>query len=142
MPGKENEKKQITIRVDNELLAEARAQAEQAGTGFALIGNGARSSDVTGAVTGDIDLHIGGTLFMNSTPSATAWLGNSVTGSGSNYTVTATTGTGTGTLGLKLVDNDSIFDIDNMPLGGTGAGNGNFTGQVYTIDRTTTTVAG
>src|SRR5262249_20016761 len=66
----------------------------------------------------------------------------SLSGSGSNYTVTATTGTGTGTLGLNLVDNDSIFDIDNMPLGGTGAGNGNFIGQGYTINRTTTTVAG
>jgi hypothetical protein len=65
----------------------------------------------------------------------------SVTGSGTNYTVTAATGTGNGTLGLNLVDNDSIVDLNNAPLGGTGAGNGNFTGPVYTINRTTTTVA-
>ncbi len=56
-----------------------------------------------------------------------------VTGSGSTYTVTATVGTGSGTLGLNLVDDDSIVDTVGNPLGGTGAGNGNFTGQAYTI---------
>jgi hypothetical protein len=66
----------------------------------------------------------------------------SVTGSGANYSVTVTTGSGSGTLGLNLVDNDSVLDADNVPLGGTGAGNGNFTGSVYTIDKTTATVAG
>ena len=59
-----------------------------------------------------------------------------VSGSGSQYTVTANTGTGSGTLGLNLVDNDSILDASANPLGGTGAGNGNFTGQSYTIDKT------
>ena len=59
-----------------------------------------------------------------------------VSGSGSQYTVTANTGTGNGTLGLNLVDNDSILDASANPLGGTGAGNGNFTGQSYTIDKT------
>jgi hypothetical protein len=50
--------------------------------------------------------------------------------------VTATTGfNGAGTLGLKLVDNDSIKDLAGNKLGGTGLGNGNFTGQVYTIDK-------
>ena len=57
-------------------------------------------------------------------------------GSGTTYTVTATTGTGSGTLGLNLVDDDTIVDGVANPLGGTGAGNGNFTGQVYTIDKT------
>jgi hypothetical protein len=57
----------------------------------------------------------------------------SVYGSGTTWTVTANTGSGTGTLGLNLVDNDSIIDGSGTPLGGTGAGNGNFTGQVYTI---------
>ena len=57
-----------------------------------------------------------------------------VSGSGASYTVTANTGTGSGTLGLNLVDNDSITDGTN-PLGGSGAGNGNFTGQVYAIDK-------
>ena len=59
-----------------------------------------------------------------------------VSGSGTTYTVTASTGTGNGTLGLNLVDNDSIRDGSTNPLGGPGAGNGNFTGQVYTIDKT------
>ena len=59
-----------------------------------------------------------------------------VSGSGNQYTVTANTGTGNGTLGLNLVDNDTILDTSANPLGGTGAGNGNFTGQSYTIDKT------
>lgn len=51
------------------------------------------------------------------------------------YTVLADTGSGSGTLGLDLVDNDSITDAATNPLGGPGAGNGNFTGQVYVIDK-------
>ncbi len=57
----------------------------------------------------------------------------SVTGIGTTWTVTANSGTSAGTLGLNLVDNDSIINADGVPLGGAGAGNGNFTGQVYTI---------
>ena len=58
----------------------------------------------------------------------------SVTGSGTTYTVTVNRGTGDGTLGLNLVDDDSIKNSDNTPLGGAGTGNGNFTGTpVYTI---------
>lgn len=57
----------------------------------------------------------------------------SVTGSGSTWTVTASTGSGTGSLGLNLVDDDSIRDLATNRLGGTGAGNGNFTGAVYTV---------
>ena len=56
-----------------------------------------------------------------------------VTGSGSVYTVTASGVTGNGTLGLNLVDNDSIIGGD-VALGDAGTGNGNFTGQVETID--------
>ena len=63
-----------------------------------------------------------------------------VSGSGSQYTVTANTGTGNGTLGLNLVDNDTILDTSANRLGGTGSGNGNFTGQSYTIDKTAPTV--
>lgn len=59
---------------------------------------------------------------------------SSVSGSGTTYTVTASTGTGNGTLGLNLADNDSIVNSVANPLGGTGSGNGNFTGQVYTVD--------
>ncbi len=60
-----------------------------------------------------------------------------VSGSGSIYTVTVNTGSGDGTIRLDLIDNDSIVDGSGNKLGGTGAGNGNFTaGQVYTIDKT------
>jgi hypothetical protein len=58
-----------------------------------------------------------------------------VSGGGDTYTVTASTGAGSGTLGLNLVDDDSIADPADNKLGGTGAGNGSFTGEVYTIDR-------
>ena len=64
----------------------------------------------------------------------------SVSGNGSQYTVTANTGTGNGTLGLNLVDNDTIVDLSANRLGGTGLGNGNFTGQSYTIDKAAPTV--
>ena len=64
-----------------------------------------------------------------------------VTGSGTTYTVTAGTGTGGGTLGLNLVDNDTIVDAAGNKLGGTGTGNGNFTGPVFTIDKTAPTVS-
>jgi len=60
----------------------------------------------------------------------------SVTGGPTVYTVTASTGSGDGTLGLNLVDDDSIQDAATNKLEGTGANNGNFTGQVYTIDTT------
>lgn len=61
----------------------------------------------------------------------------SVTDSGNHitYTVTANSGANDGTLGLNLVDDDTIVNVNNTPLGGAGTGNGNFTGQVYTITR-------
>ena len=65
-----------------------------------------------------------------------------VTGSGSSYTVTASSGSGSGSLGLNLVDDDSIQDGATNRLGGTGTGNGNFTGEVYAVDRTAPTVVG
>src|SRR5215217_3087997 len=61
-----------------------------------------------------------------------------LSGSGTTYTVTANTGSGNGTLGLNLVDDDTIVDAASNKLGGTGAGNGNFTGQTYTINKDTT----
>lgn len=85
------------------------------------------SESVTGVDSADFSL-------VNSGLTAPSVTG--VVGSGTTYTVTANTGTGSGTLGLNLVDNDSIIDGSANKLGGTGAGNGNFTGQVYTIDRT------
>ena len=57
-----------------------------------------------------------------------------VTGSGSVYTVTVSGLTGNGTLGLNLIDNDSIKNLTNVPLGGVGSGNANLTGQVATLD--------
>ncbi|MCJ7434295.1 MAG: cadherin domain-containing protein, partial [Anaerolineales bacterium] len=54
---------------------------------------------------------------------------------GATYTVNVNTGSGNGTLRLDIVDDDSILDAANNPLGGAGAGNGNFnTGEVYTIN--------
>ena len=59
-----------------------------------------------------------------------------VSGSGATYTVTVNTGSGNGTIRLDVVDDDTIVDAAGNPLGGTGAGNGNYTsGQSYTIDK-------
>ena len=59
---------------------------------------------------------------------------SSVTGSGSSYVVTVINVSGNGVLGLNLVDDDSIVDAYGAPLGGCGAGNGNFTGQAYALN--------
>jgi DNA/RNA endonuclease G (NUC1) len=64
-----------------------------------------------------------------------------VTGSGP-YTVNVNTGTGSGTIGLNLVDDDTIADGVGNKLGGTGAGNGNFTGAVYTVQKAPLAPAG
>jgi hypothetical protein len=57
------------------------------------------------------------------------------------YTVTVSTGTGDGTLRLDLIDDDSILDIVDNPLGGAGAGNGNFTaGELYTVAKSAPSV--
>lgn len=60
----------------------------------------------------------------------------SVTGSGNNYNVQVNTGTGNGTIQLNLIDNDSIRNSVNAALGSTGPNNGNFSGQVYTVNKT------
>lgn len=58
----------------------------------------------------------------------------SVAGGGTTWTVTVSTSAGNGTIRLDVIDNDTIVDADPTPLGGPGAGNGNFTaGEVYTI---------
>ncbi|MCG2683351.1 MAG: GEVED domain-containing protein, partial [Planctomycetales bacterium] len=60
----------------------------------------------------------------------------SVAGSGDTYTVAVLAGAGAlGTVRLNLVDNDSIVDAAGNQLGGPDANNGNFEGEVYTIDR-------
>lgn len=64
----------------------------------------------------------------------------SVTGVGSTRTVNVSTGTGAGTLRLDVTDDDSIVEGTGAPLGGLGAGNGNFTaGEVYTVAALTAT---
>ncbi len=56
--------------------------------------------------------------------------------SGRTYAVGVQTGSGSGTLRLDVLDDDSIADGAGNPLGGIGAGNGNFiSGEVYTIEK-------
>ena len=57
-----------------------------------------------------------------------------VTGSGAVYSVKAIQIQGSGQLRLDLVDDDSIRNSLNVPLGGIGPGNGDFQGQTYQID--------
>jgi hypothetical protein len=83
------------------------------------------SASVTGVDATDFVLVPGG--------SVTGATITGVTGGGTTWTVTASTGTGAGSLGLNLVDDDTIVNAGLVPLGGAGAGNGNFTGQVYTV---------
>lgn len=52
------------------------------------------------------------------------------------YTVTVNSGSGSGTIRLDVLDNDSIIDVDNNPLGGSGAENGSFSsGEIYNIQK-------
>ena len=59
-----------------------------------------------------------------------------ITGTGSSYIVSVNTGNGDGTLRLNLTDNDSVITNLGLPLGWEGAGNGNLSGEPYTIDKT------
>jgi hypothetical protein len=88
------------------------------------------STAVSGVQASDFQVATAGSV---GTPTVT-----SVTGSGSSYTVTVgnIAANGSGTVGLNLTDDDSILDAAGNPLAGPGAGNGNFTGQTYTIDTT------
>lgn len=49
-----------------------------------------------------------------------------VSGSGDTYTVTVALDGGAGTVRLEVVDDDTIRDLDDNPLGGPGTGNGLF----------------
>jgi hypothetical protein len=83
----------------------------------------------------------GGDFSLTTTGSVAADI-NSVSGGPLVYTVNVNNISGTGTLRLDLIDDDSIQDSASNPLGGTGAGNGNFTtGQVYNIDNFAPTLA-
>jgi hypothetical protein len=56
--------------------------------------------------------------------------------SGTTYTVSVNTGSGSGELHLQLVDDNSIVDMTNNPLGGPNTGDGNFnSGESYTMDK-------
>src|SRR5215211_6579918 len=88
------------------------------------------SENVSGVNAADFNLASSGLSDSPAIQSVTQGANASV------YTVTASTGTGSGSLGLNLNDDDSIVDGVGNKLGGAGLGNGNFTGQVYTIDRT------
>ena len=86
------------------------------------------SEAVSGVDVGDFILTSAGSLSGGSI--------TNLSGSADIYTITAATGSGNGTLRLDLIDNDSIVDSINQPLGGLGADNGNFTiGDVYTVNK-------
>jgi hypothetical protein len=86
------------------------------------------SESVTGLDLSDFVLTTTGTLSGASV--------SDMTGSGSLYTITVNTGIGTGTIRLDLIDDDSVMNDVSDPLGGAGAGNGDFTmGEVYSVDK-------
>jgi len=91
------------------------------------------SESVTGVDANDFTLNVAGVTAASVT---------GVSGTGSTYTVTVNSGSGNGTIRLDLTDDDTIADGAGNKLGGTGAGNGNFTsGQVYTMDKTLPTLS-
>jgi Ca2+-binding RTX toxin-like protein len=84
------------------------------------------SQNVTGVDVSDFNL---------TTVGITGARVTTVSGSGRNYNVQISTGSGSGSLRLNLRDNDSIRNAVNTPLGGNGAENGNFSSQLYTINK-------
>jgi Leucine-rich repeat (LRR) protein len=89
------------------------------------------SEPVTGVDSSDFS------PFMTGDLSGASILG--VTGGPASYTVSVNTGTGNGAIRLDIVDDDTIMDLDGNPLGGSGLGNGNYTGgQTYAIIKTPT----
>lgn len=85
------------------------------------------SEEVTGVDVTDFAIDFGGAKGSGGA------LVVGVAGSGYVYTVTVATG-GLGTLSIDVIDDDTIVDIDGNPLGGFGAGNGNFTGgEAYEV---------
>jgi hypothetical protein len=107
------------------VLSITRADSNPTSTSMTVRFSVSFSEDVTGVDAKDFKLIKSG---------ATTAAITGVSGSGSTYTVTINTGNTKNTLRLDLIDNDSIKDDMNQPLGGTGAGNGNFTtGQSYKV---------
>jgi len=90
---------------------------------------------VTGVTVEDFSLTAGGGV--------TGAMVTGVSGNANEYLVTVNTGIGDGTLRLDVQDDDSVRDVSLNPLGGAGAGNGNFTtGEVYIVDKNIPTVLG
>jgi len=88
------------------------------------------SGTVTGVDVGDFALTTTGVTSSSIT---------NISGSGATYTVTVNTGFKNGTIRLDLVDDNTIFDERGNPLGGAGAGSGNFvSGEIYAINKTPT----
>ena len=85
------------------------------------------SEDVTGVDASDFSLQQTGVSGASIT---------SVGGSLDTYTVTVDTGIGNGTLRLDLMDDNSITDGYGLPLGGLAAGDGDFSGETYTVSKT------
>jgi hypothetical protein len=83
------------------------------------------SKPVTGVDATDFSLTVTGNI--------TGQFVQSTSGSGNTYTVSVNTGKGNGTIRFNLIDDDSIIDSSNIPLGATGTGNGNFASRSYTI---------
>jgi outer membrane protein assembly factor BamB len=86
------------------------------------------SDAVTGVDTSDFVVSTTGTVDG-------AFVTN-ISGSDTTFTVTVNIGIGTGTIRLDLIDDDSVVNDVANPLGGAGAGNGDFTmGEVYNVDK-------
>jgi hypothetical protein len=92
------------------------------------------SESVSGVGTSDFTLFTSGGISGASVASVSS-------GPGTTYTVTVNTGSGDGAIRLDLTDDDSIVDGASNPLGGTGLGNGNFTGDSVTVDKTPPQIA-
>lgn len=91
------------------------------------------SEPVTGVDAADFALTIGGGI--------SGAVITTVSGAGGDYIIHVDTGSGNGTLRLDVVDDDSIKDIPQNPLGGVGVGNGSFTsGEVYSVNKSSASV--
>ncbi|MEJ6979879.1 MBG domain-containing protein, partial [Pedobacter sp. P351] len=120
----------VTYKIDVPAIASISRATASPSNATSVSFNVAFSENVTGVDATDFSLASTGVTGASI---------SGVTGSNSSYTVNVNTGSGNGTIGLNIIDNESVKDADNIPLGGTGAGNGNFTGEIYTIDKSLST---
>ncbi len=86
------------------------------------------SKDVSGVDANDFQLQCSGTSAAIASVAACS-------ASNAVYLVTVDNVLGHGALGLNLIDNDTIVDVNNatLPLVGNGTDDGSFTGEVYTM---------